>query len=206
MICPNCGCEQREAGRCIQCQMTLPGVGVKEAPASSPPSPAAATTSKRREKKEREESEEKEESPALSPPEQTEREGPKTNRKGPIRVVEPERRARHEEGAHKILITTTQKVEGRKVKNYFGLINANIIIELEDQIHSIPEKAVYSTNTTYRSHLKTGILLALRDLRGEAALFGANAVVGTSFNFHRIDPRSLLLSAVGTAILIDEQN
>lgn len=204
MICPNCGCEQREAGRCIQCQMTLPGV--KEAPASSPPSPAAATTSKRREKKEREESEEKEESPVLSPPEQTEKEGLKTNRKGPIRVVEPERRARHEEGAHKILITTTQKIEGRKVKNYFGLINANIIIELEDQIHSIPEKAVYSTNTTYRSHLKTGILLALRDLRGEAALFGANAVVGTSFNFHRIDPRSLLLSAVGTAVLIDEQN
>lgn len=179
--------------------MTLPGV--KEAPASSPPSPPAATTSKRREKKEREE---REESPALSPPEETEKEGLKASRQEPIRVVEPERRARHEEGAHKILITTTQKIEGRKVKNYFGLINANIIIELEDQIHSIPKKVVYSTNTTYRSHLKTGILLALRDLRGEAALFGANAVVGTSFNFHRIDPRSLLLSAVGTAVLIDE--
>lgn len=203
MICPNCGCEQREAGRCIQCQMTLPGL--QEAPESSP-APSSPPISSKKEGKKREEREEREEGLDLSPQEQTDREERKPNRKGPIRVVEPERRARHEEGAHKILITTTQKIEGRKVKIYFGLINANIIIELEDQIHSIPEKAVYSTNTTYRSHLKTGILLALRDLRGEAALFGANAVVGTSFNFHRIDPRSLLLSAVGTAVLIDEQN
>jgi len=176
--------------------MTLPGL--KEDPASSP---APATTVKKTEKEEVEKSEED-----LSPPARAEKEDRKTSRKGPIRIVEPERRPRHEEGAHKILITTTQKVEGRRVKNYFGLINANIVIELEDQIGSLPDKAVYSMNASYRSHLKTGVLLALRDLRGEAALFGANAVVGTSFNFHRIDPRSLLLSAVGTAVLIDEPN
>ncbi len=199
MICPNCGCEQREAGRCIQCQMTLPGL--KETPPNSPAPAPPAASAKRAGKEEREKQEEE-----LSSPEQTEKEERKTSRREPIRVVEPERRPRHEEGAHKILITTTQKIEGRKVRNYFGLINANIIIELEDQISAIPEKTVYSTNTSYRSHLKTGVLLALRDLRGEAALFGANAVVGTSFNFHRIDPRSLLLSAVGTAILIDELN
>lgn len=199
MICPNCGCEQREAGRCIQCQMTLPGL--KETAASSAAPPPPVTSLKKAGKGERERQEEE-----TSLPEQTEKEDRKESRKGPIRVVEPERRARHEEGAHKILITTTQKVEGRKVRNYFGLINANIIIELDDQISAIPEKNVYSTNASYRSHLKTGVLLALRDLRGEAALFGANAVVGTSFNFHRIDPRSLLLSAVGTAVLIDEPN
>lgn len=191
MICPNCGCEQREAGRCIQCQMTLPGL--KGAPASNAVPPPAAPLKRAA----------KEES---GKEEETKKEDRKASRKGPVRVVEPERRPRHEEGAHKILITTTQKVEGRKVKNYFGLINANIIIELDDQIDSIPEKPVYSTNASYRGHLKTGVLLALRDLRGEAALFGANAVVGTSFNFHRIDPRSLLLSAVGTAVLIDEPN
>jgi uncharacterized protein YbjQ (UPF0145 family) len=179
--------------------MTLPGL--KEAPESSP-APPPVSSAKKAGKEEREKAVEED----LSAPEQTEKEERKPNRKGPIRVVEPERRGRHEEGAHKILITTTQKIEGRKVKNYFGLINANIIIELDDQIHSIPEKTVYSTNASYRSHLKTGVLLALRDLRGEAALFGANAVVGTSFNFHRIDPRSLLLSAVGTAVLIDEPN
>lgn len=199
MICPNCGCEQREAGRCIQCQITLPGL--KEAPASNPAPAPPATAPKRTGREERRRGEED-----LSSPERTEKEERKPNRKGPIRVVEPERRPKHEEGAHKILITTTQKVEGRKVKNYFGLINANIVVELEDQVNAISDKAVYSLNVSYRSHLKTGMLLALRDLRGEAALFGANAVVGTSFNLHRIDPRSLLLSAVGTAVLIDEPN
>lgn len=199
MICPNCGCEQRDTERCIQCQMTIPGL--KEVPTGNPAPPPPATALKRAGRQDKAKAEED-----LSAPEQAEKEERKPNRKAPIRVVKPERRERHEEGAHKILITTTQKIEGRKVKNYFGLINANIIIELEDQINAISEKTVYSTNASYRSHLKTGVLLALRDLRGEAALLGANAVVGTSFNFHRIDPRSLLLSAVGTAVLIDEPN
>lgn len=199
MICPNCGCEQREADKCIQCQMTLPGLpSLKEAPAAPPP---PTTPSKGTEKGEDGKTEED-----LSSPERTEKEARKPNRKAPIRVVEPERRPRLEEGAHKVLVTTTQKIEGRKIKNYFGLINANIIIELEDQTKSISDKAVSSLNASYRSHLKTGVLLALRDLRGEAALFGANAVVAASFNFHRIDNRSLLLSAVGTAVLIEESS
>lgn len=197
MICPNCGCEQREAGRCIQCQMTLPGL--KEAPASSaaPSSPAAPPQPALEEEIEREED-------ALVLSEQTEKEERKPSRKGPIRVVTPERRPQLEEGNQKILITTTQKIEGKRIKNYFGLINANIIIELEDQINAVSDKKVHASNASSRTRLKTGVLLALRDLRGEAALFGANAVVGASFNFHRIDPRSLLLSAVGTAVLIEE--
>lgn len=193
MICPNCGCEQREAGKCIQCQMTLPGMNLKEAPASNPSPPP---------KEAEEESVKTEESPSLT--ERTEKTDRKPSRTPPIRVVKPERRPQPEEGAHKVLITTTQKIEGKKIKNYFGLINANIIIELDDEMDATSDKKVYSSNTSYRSHLKTGVLLALRDLRGEAALFGANAVVGASFNFQRIDPRSLLLSAVGTAVLIDE--
>lgn len=200
MICPNCGCEQRDTERCIQCQMTLPGVNVKEnAESDADSSPVLSVKRKKRES-----AEEAEEVPSLSErSERSEKTDRKLNRKGPIRVVKPERRPQLEEGAHKVLITTTQKIEGRKIKTYFGLINANIIIELDDQIESVPDKNVYSSNVSSRSQLKTGVLLALRDLRGEAALFGANAVVGASFNFHRVDPRSLLLSAVGTAVLVE---
>ena len=40
--------------------------------------------------------------------------------------------------------------------------DANIIIELDDQIESVPDKNVYSSNASSRSQLKTGVLLALR--------------------------------------------
>lgn len=145
----------------------------------------------------------------MSPPEtvaKVAKEEKSAERASAVRVVEPERSARGEEGAQKILVTTTQKIEGKKIKHYFGLINANIIIEIDDQLTLIPDKKVYSMNASYRSQMKTGVLLALRDLRGEAALFGANAVIAASFNFHRIDPRSILLTAVGTAVQIEGPN
>jgi len=197
MICPNCGCEQRDTGRCIQCQMTLPGF--KELSSKNEASPPPVLSSKRAGK---EESGQEEEAPSIT--ERTDKRSRKPSRKEPIRVVRPERRPQSEEGAQKVLITTTQKIEGKKIKNYFGLINANIIIDLEEPLDAATGGKVSSSSASHRSQLKTGVLLALRDLRGEAALYGANAVVGASFNFHRIDPGSLLLSALGTAVWIEE--
>lgn len=200
MICPTCGCEQRDSEQCVQCFATLPPLFRPDQPAGKPDtsgfkkgsisqSPAEGTIE---EKKENEPIKEAAPLKAAKP------------NKEQIRVVAPGARPHAEEAANKILITTTQRVEGKKVSSYFGLINANIIVELDDSLQTITDQKVFSANTSYRSQLKTGLLLALRDLRGEAALVGANAVIATSFNFQRIDPRSLLLSAVGTAVRIEE--
>jgi uncharacterized protein YbjQ (UPF0145 family) len=212
MICPTCGCEQRDAEQCVQCFATFPpssfqserrGEKPVEKPIEKPKSSlskrasfsVSPTETKTIEKPAEKQRDAKKEAPSTKPD--------KPNGEQ-IRVVAPERRPAAEEGANKILITTTQKIEGKKISAYFGLINANIIIEMEDRVQTISDDKVFSVNTSYRSQLKTGLLLALRDLRGEAALLGANAVIATSFNFQRIDPRSLLLSAVGTAIRIEE--
>ena len=189
ITCLACGCEQRESDRCVQCDTPLRSGAEIEAErnltekgtAISRPDPYVMETKK-------------------------EKPSPKTARQeGQIRTVEPGRRSVAEEGAQKVLITTTQKIEGRKITTYFGMITANIIIELDDQLSSIPDKKIFSMNAHYRSHLKSGMLIALRDLRGEAALLGANAVIATTFNFQRMDPRSLLLSAIGTAVLVESK-
>jgi uncharacterized protein YbjQ (UPF0145 family) len=187
MICPNCGSVQRESEKCVQCHVPFP------LPSKAKLDPSdlhrLSTGNERGDKT----SVENEKKPL--PSEKVEKPLGNPVQKEAIRVVEPEQRPAIEERSQKVLITTTQKVEGKKITMYFGLVSANIIVELEDQP---------SPNAPYRSHLKTAILLALRDLRGEAALFGANAVIAASFNLHKVEPRSLLLSAIGTAVLIED--
>lgn len=102
----------------------------------------------------------------------------------------------------KILVTTTQKIEGKRIKGYYGLITANILVELDDPLLSGSDRKM--TSMTGSQSLKTGILRALKDLRSEAAQYGANAVIATSLHFQKIDSQSFLLSAVGTAVLAEE--
>ena len=206
IICPACGCEQRESAKCIQCQTPLRShaevqsekLKEKEA-AISRPNPYFMEIKK--------ETPETEKEGAASDPAETIKNPPlkPTRQESQVRTVEPGRRSATEEGVQKILITTTQKIEGKKISTYFGMITANIIIELDDQLSSISDQKVFSMNTHYRGHLKSGMLMALRDLRGEAALLGANAVIAATFNFQRMDPRSLLLSAIGTAVLLESK-
>jgi uncharacterized protein YbjQ (UPF0145 family) len=208
-VCPACGCEQREAAKCVQCQTPLRSGAEIEAEkiltekGASISRPNPYFMEAKEAKKEKPVKLKKE--PESEPAETAEDLPPKPIRQGQVRTVEPGRRSITEEGAQKVLITTTQKIEGKKISTYFGMINANIIVELDDQLSSIPDKKVFSMNAHYRSHLKSGMLMALRDLREEAALLGANAVIATTLNFQRMDPRSLLLSAIGTAVLIESK-
>lgn len=220
ITCPACGLEQREADKCIQCQTPIKSRAEVEAEkkkakeaAISRPNPYFIEPKKEKpeivkkapEKKEPELEPEPEPEPAETV-EALESPTPKpARREGQVRTVEPSRRSPIQEGAQKVLVTTTQKIEGKKISTYFGMITANIIIELDDQLASISDQKVFSMNAHHRSHLKSGMLMALRDLRGEAALLGANAVIATTFNFQRMDPRSLLLSAIGTAVLVESK-
>jgi len=211
IICPACGLEQREADKCIQCQTPIRSRAELEAEkkreretAISRPNPYFMEPKKEKAETTKGAVKEKEPEPEAAEPVETPAPKP-ARRESQVRTVEPGRRSAAEEGAQKVLVTTTQKIEGKKISTYFGMVTANIIIELDDQLHSISDQKIFSMNAHHRSHLKSGMLMALRDLRGEAALLGANAVIATTFNFQRMDPRSLLLSAIGTAVLVENK-
>jgi len=199
MICPGCGCEQRASEHCVQCHLAMPAYLAKGA--------RGATISRI--------------VPPPAPPDQGEGRGEVSGSsarrmrpveedvvpravEAPIPIRAMARKSPVAEG--QILITTTQQIEGRAVGTYFGLINANAIIEVDNDISSPAGDVPLSTEALYRKHFKNATLLALRDLRREAAVLGANAVIAVSFSFQKMEGGllpTLLLSAVGTAVKIE---
>ncbi|MFQ5598284.1 MAG: YbjQ family protein [Nitrospiria bacterium] len=100
------------------------------------------------------------------------------------------------ERGEKILIATTQRVEGKRIRKYFGLVHANAVLNLTGISPAV-------SGTEYQKLFKKAAMKALNNLRKEAAMAGANAVVATAIDYHQVDSESMLLSAIGTAVLLE---
>jgi uncharacterized protein YbjQ (UPF0145 family) len=112
-----------------------------------------------------------------------------------IRVVKPARPSREDA----VLVTTTQTIEGKTIRNHQGLIHASHVVRIDLFLISEKERL----GAEYEKHLHEGGVQLLQRLREEASLAGANAVLATSFNFQKLDPQLLLLSAIGTAVWVE---
>ncbi len=238
MICPVCGCQQREANRCVQCYTTLtpdeeaeekssafledrsiasppedapsmsaPSLPVKEKK-SRPVKPPEVSDTQIKRRKKTGKPKTATEDPPLGP---EKKEVPsrvlpsKPMKEDPFRRIPSRQQPIRGEKISKILVTTTQRIEGRRITSYFGLISADIILELGGSSSLESGQIGKSVNAHYRGELKKGMLTVLRDLRGEAMLLGANAVIATSFNFQKMDLQALLVSAVGTAVHMENR-
>ncbi len=192
MICPICGTQQRTSAQCVQCHTPVSGIkrpaeeendllGIEASlDESLKPAPKTAVSDVPRKSVPSHASypatsQPTEDAlvskPVLDPP-----------------VVKKKARA--------VLISTTQRVEGKRIRQYFGLINATVIVSLSD------EWAV-SERGSHQVLFKDGTKKALNELKKEAADLGANAVVATILDTHRIDSESILLSAIGTAVFLE---
>jgi len=253
MICPVCGCQQREADQCIQCYTSMlpdedtggeSGISLESREIMPPleEGPLKEEVAPNEEILQRKEvlsrpplprPVEKKTTPPLEPsftqvkprkkvlksktapkvhplaPEKKEISSrvlpSRPTREDPPRQVTERQDVIRQEKTHTILVTTTQRIEGKRITSYFGLISADIIIDLGGSLSSRSEQSGKAVNAHYRGELKKGMLMVLRDLRGEAALLGANAVIATSFNFQKIDIQALLVSAVGTAVHMEDR-
>jgi len=205
MICPICGTQQRAADRCVQCHTPI---------------------SEEKYKEEKEEVEESlpdvdhslEDSFTTMPTASTSILGGSGKPPGPRAALGP--RPTHEtypsissQGSQRgqssdaakplmqkrpkpILVATTQRVEGKRIGKYLGLVHANVVVDLSDL-------SISPTGDEYQVQFKGGTMDALKVLKADAAGLGANAVVAASFGFHRIDTQIILVSAVGTAVVLE---
>ncbi len=193
MICPACGCQQRETDACVQCHAPLFAKTVRDSDSEShqnldfkfteethpsrmdadqasyqgttePPSAPSVRVAS--------ESESRPASPQPSP-------GPSNSTSESTRV----------------LIATTQRIEGKRIATYFGVVAADALIASDETFSNL-------TPADSRKRFSMGTFQALKHLREEAIRLKANAVVATSFNYHRIDDKTILVSAVGTAVLL----
>ncbi len=199
MICPICGTQQRTSAQCVQCHTPISGtkktaeeendplgieLSLDESLSPMPPAPNERL---------------KEAVSGLSqkpaPPSHSSYPDslPAEELLIPKPAVDPLITAKKEST---VLIATTQRVEGKRIRRYFGLIHATVIVKLS-------HKWAASDQGAYPVHFKNGTTNALNALKKEATDIGANAVVATTLNTHRIDSEAILLSAVGTAVFLE---
>ena len=106
-----------------------------------------------------------------------------------------------------MLVTTTNTIEGRKIKKYIGLVSGETIIGanvMRDFMASITD-IVGGRSTAYERSLVEAKEIALNEMTGEAAAMGANAVIGVDLDYETVGGQGsmLMVSATGTAVIID---
>ena len=109
-----------------------------------------------------------------------------------------------------MIIVTTPSMEGRRIKQYLGLVSgdailgANIFRDLFAGIRDI----VGGRSAAYEKELRTAKRIALVEMMDEATELGANAVVGVDLDYETIAMGSggglLMVSASGTAVVVDD--
>ena len=105
-----------------------------------------------------------------------------------------------------MIVTTTPNVEGRPVKEYLGIINAQSIIGaniLKDFLGGLRD-VFGGRSKTYEKVIEQAKEDALRELAEKAQSMGANAIIGVDLDFETIGGSGsmLMVIASGTAVRV----
>lgn len=105
------------------------------------------------------------------------------------------------------LITTTDSLDGHEVTDYHGVVSgeavigANVVSDIAAGIRDV----VGGRSGSYEKKIETGRKEAIADLREEAQVHGADAVVGASFDYEEMAEGMLWVNLSGTAVSIREE-
>lgn len=104
-----------------------------------------------------------------------------------------------------MIITTTPSVEGHKITAYKGIVvgeaimGANVVRDLFASVTDI----IGGRSGAYESKLQDARDTALRELQERAVIVGANAVVGVDLDYEVVGQSMLMVSASGTAVVVE---
>ena len=106
-----------------------------------------------------------------------------------------------------MIITTTPSVEGRKIKQYLGIVTGEAILGanlLKDFFASITD-VIGGRSGTYERVLKKARDEALRELETCANELKANAVVGVDLDYEVLGKENgmLMVTISGTAVIVE---
>lgn len=107
-----------------------------------------------------------------------------------------------------MLATTTPTIEGKRITKYYGIVTGETIFGanlFRDFFASIRD-IVGGRSGSYEEVLRQAKDTALREMQDQAALLGANAVVGVDLDYETVgDSGSMLMvTASGTAVRIED--
>lgn len=106
-----------------------------------------------------------------------------------------------------MITTTTNTVEGRRIRQYLGLVTGETIMGanvLSDFMASITD-FVGGRSGTYESKFAEARETAIQELEEEAQRKGADAVVGIDIDYQVLGASNgmLMVTATGTAVKIE---
>ena len=101
-----------------------------------------------------------------------------------------------------MLVTTTNVVEGRAVREYLGVVagetilGANVFRDIGAQIRNITGGRAAG----YEKELRNGRDSAIREMVEQAQQLGADAVIGVDIDYETVGGSMLMVTAAGTAV------
>ena len=107
-----------------------------------------------------------------------------------------------------MLATTTPTIEGKRITKYYGIVTGETIMVLICFVIFLLvfRDIVGGRSGSYEEVLRQAKDTALREMQDQAALLGANAVVGVDLDYETVgDSGSMLMvTASGTAVRIED--
>jgi uncharacterized protein YbjQ (UPF0145 family) len=106
-----------------------------------------------------------------------------------------------------MLITTTSTVEGKRIKQYVGLVNGEAIIgaNLVKDFFANVRDIVGGRSSAYEQWLREAKSIAVKEMMDQATRLGANAIIGVDLDYQTVGGNGsmLMVSANGTAVVIE---
>jgi uncharacterized protein YbjQ (UPF0145 family) len=105
-------------------------------------------------------------------------------------------------GGDAVLVTTTNVVDGRAVREYLGVVagetilGANVFRDIGAQIRNITGGRAAG----YEKELRSGRDAAIDEMVQEAQKLGADAVIGVDIDYETVGGSMLMVTAAGTAV------
>lgn len=107
-----------------------------------------------------------------------------------------------------MLVVTTPIIEGKRVIKYLGIVSGEAIMGaniLKDFFAGIRD-IVGGRAGAYERELKRAKEIAINEMIEEARKLGANAILSVDIDYETIGQSMLMVSASGTAVVVEEGN
>ena len=104
-----------------------------------------------------------------------------------------------------MIITTTANIEGRRIKDYLGIVSGEAIMGanvVRDFFASITD-IVGGRSGAYESKLVEARKIAMDEMAARARQLGANAIVGVDLDYEVVRDGMLMVTTSGTAVTIE---
>ena len=108
-----------------------------------------------------------------------------------------------------MLILTTQTIEGKNIKEYYGMVTGDSLIgaNMYKDMFSGVRDVVGGRTSKYEEELTTARRMAVEDMQEKAVKKGANAIIGTRVAYHNLGGtmgNTIMVTVFGTAVYYEE--